>query len=292
MHTLTDSTLVATLAGGPQIVTFALDDLLQRGEAIHHVLAVHLSPQADPLTAQALARLSAEFLNGSYKGRPCCLEFFLLRSGEKKIDDIMDETAANAAWSALYELMARLKTEGRHLHVCVAGGRRMLALLMMSAAMLHFDHQDCLWHMYTPGKFLERARDGAIMHARPQDGVRLIQVPIAPWGAYFPALRTLTQPSPLDAIAAQTRQIALQDQEHCRAVVGRLTAREREVLRELARGALPQVVAERLSITLKTVHTHKTRILTECRNEWGLGDTPRLDYHFLKEKFHWFFEQG
>ena len=53
----TGSTLVSTLAGGPQVVTFALDELLRRGEVIREVIAVHLSPQASPRTARALAKL-------------------------------------------------------------------------------------------------------------------------------------------------------------------------------------------------------------------------------------------
>ena len=189
----TDSTLVATMAGGPQIVTFALDDLLRRGEVMRKVIVVHLAPQADPLTGQALVKLAAEFSGASYAGRPCRLQFFPIRSGGVKLDDIRDEAAANAAWSAIYSLIADLKAREQHLHVCIAGGRRMLALLSMSAAMLHFDHSDCLWHMYTPADFIEQARDGAIMHARPEDGVRLIQVPVVPWGTYFPALRALAR---------------------------------------------------------------------------------------------------
>lgn len=155
-----DCTLVATMAGGPQIVTFALDYLLRHGEAIHEVIVIHLSPQADPLTGQALLKLSSEFTDGTYAGHPCHLQFFSIRRGGEKLDDIRDETAANAAWSAVYELVRTLKAEGRRLHVCIAGGRRILALVAMSAAMLHFDHHDRLWHMYTPTDFLERAREG------------------------------------------------------------------------------------------------------------------------------------
>nr|HID14683.1 histidine kinase [Anaerolineae bacterium] len=182
------STFVATMAGGPQIVTFALDELLRQGETIQEVVVVHLSPQDEPLTGQALVKLAAEFPDDYYQGRPCPLRFIPLRRGVEKLEDIRDEVEADLAWRAIHELMATLKAQGRRLHVCIAGGRRMLALLMMSAAMLHFDHYDCLWHMYTPQAFIERSRDGAIMHAQPEDGVRLIQVPLTPWGAYFPTL--------------------------------------------------------------------------------------------------------
>lgn len=278
------------MAGGPQIVTFALDDLLRRGEVINEVIVVHLSPQADPLTGQALVKLAAEFSGDSYAGHPCRLQFFPLRHGRKKLDDIYDEATANAAWSAVYKLIADLKAQGRRLHVCIAGGRRILALVAMSAAMLHFDHNDCLWHMYTPADFIERARNGAIMHARPEDGVRLIRVPLVPWGAYFPALRALTQASPMEVVAAQTRWLDSTEQARCRAVVEQLTSRQLDVLRAFAAGQSPQEVAETLYVTIKTVHAHKTIILSECRNAWGLPEGTRLNYYFLREKFGRYFQ--
>jgi CRISPR-associated protein Csx14 len=257
------STLVATMAGGPQVVTFALDALLRRGEHIREVVAVHLSPQADPLLKQGIAKLTAEFPDDLYNGQPCRLRFYPIREGNRRLDDIRDDADVNVAWDAVYDLISSLKSRGRHLHVCVSGGRRMLALLAVSAAMLHFDHDDRLWHMYTPRDFLERARDGAIMHARPADGVRLLQVPLIPWGAYVPGLRALAQASPMEIVAAQTRWLD---------------------------GLSPQEVAETLCVTVKTVHAHKTVVLSECRIAWGLPDDARLGYHFLREKFRRFFQ--
>ena len=287
-HT-TGGTLVATVAGGPQVVTFALDELFHRGEAIHEVIAVHLSPQADALTGQALVKLAAEFADGCYAGRPCRLHFFPIRKDGQGLDDVRDDAAVNVAWSALYELIATLKAQGRHLHVCITGGRRMLALLAMSAAMLHFDHDDRLWHMYTPSEFLERAHDGAIMHARPEDGVRLLQVPLVPWGAYLPALRALAQASPMEVVAAQTRWLDGAERARCQTAVAQLTPRQADVLRAFADGQSPQEVAETLCVTVKTVHAHKTVILSECRNAWEFPEDARLDYHFLREKFGRYF---
>lgn len=285
------STLVATMAGGPQIVTFALDELLRGGESIGETIAVHLSPGADPLTGGALVKLAAEFKDDHYAGHPCRLHFFAIRRGVERLDDIYDEATANAAWSAIHGLVAGLKAEGRRLHVCIAGGRRILALLAMSAAMLHFDHHDRLWHMYTPTEFLERARDGAVMHARPEDGVRLIQVPLMPWGAYFPGLRTLAQATPAQVISAQTRWLDEAERARCQAVVERLTPRQTDVLRALAAGQTPQEATEGLGISLKTVDTHKTAVLGECRVAWALPDDAWLDYHFLHDKFGPFLEE-
>lgn len=279
------STLIATMAGGPQVVTFALDELLRQGEAIHEVIVVHLSPQSDPLTGAALAKLATEFSNNQYKNQPCRLHFFPVRRGLDKLDDITDDNTANAAWSAIFQLVAELKSEGRRIHACVAGSRRMLALLFMSAAMLHFDHQDRLWHMYTPGEFLERASNGAIMHAAEGDGVRLIQVPMIPMGAYFPGLRALTQAPPAQIIATQMRWLDRAEQERCQVVIKQLTPRQLAVLRAFAAGKNPQEVAESLAIGLATVDSHKTPILQTCRNIWSLPDDLRLDYHFLRDRF-------
>jgi CRISPR-associated protein Csx14 len=277
------------MAGGPQVVTFALDALLCQGEVVREVIVLHLAPRADPLTADALGKLVAEFPDDRYAGQPCRLRFVPLRRDAKKLDDIRNDRDVHVAWSAIYELISSLKAQGRHLHVCITGGRRMLALLAMSAAMLHFDHSDRLWHMYTPSEFIERARDGAIMHARPEDGVQLLQVPLVPWGTYLPALRTLAQASPIEVVDAQTRWLDSAERARCKAVVERLTPRQLDVLRAFADGHSPQDVAESLCVTVKTVHAHKTVVLRECRNAWEFPEDARLDYHFLREKFGRYF---
>jgi CRISPR-associated protein Csx14 len=112
-------------------------------------------------------------------------------------------------------LIAGLKAEGRRLHLCLSGGRRMMALLAMSAAALLCDHQDRIWHMHTPDETPRRVEGGRMMHARPADGVQLIQTPIVPWGAYFPALRTLAQTS-MQAASVQLRQFTANDDPMCR----------------------------------------------------------------------------
>lgn len=286
-------TMLATLGGQPQVITFALDELHQRGFVIPEVLILYLTPPGDaPRVQRAIETLAAEFSGNQYAGQPCRLTFQPFYTADQRLDDIQDEAAANVAWSSLYTLIAGLKAQERPLHVCISGGRRMLALLAMSAALLHFDHADYLWHMYTPKPFLARARDGAILHARPEDGVRLIRVPVAPWGVYFPGLRALTQLSPLEAVAAQTQQLDDEVRRRCEAVAQTLTPRQLDTLRAFAAGQTPQEVAETLCVTLKTVHAHKTEILAVCRQVWALPEAERLTYHFLREKFKALWREG
>jgi CRISPR-associated protein Csx14 len=226
-----------------------------------------------------------EFENRRYYGPEIRLRLLPLRQGRERLVDVRDEAQAEAAWNGVHELIATLKAQGRPLHLAIAGGRRILALLTMSAALLHFGHQDRMWHLYTPREFLERARDGAILHARPQDGVRLIQVPLVPWGSYIPALRSLARTPPAQVAAMQTRWLDETERARCRAVVEQLTPRQRDVLRELAQGYSPQEAADALGMTLKTVDTHKTPILAECRAAWQMKEDVYLSYHFLREKF-------
>lgn len=283
------SVLIATMGGQPQVVTFALDELLAHGETIREVIVVHPSTPGGRLH-RALTRLAAEFPGDEYKGQPCHLRTAPIRSGIGRVEDIRTESDADAAWLTIHELLGTLKAQGRRIHLCLAGGRRLMGLLALSAAMLHFGHHDRAWHLYTPDDFRERAAEGAIMHAELGDGVRLIQVPLAPWGVYFPGLRSLLATSPAQVIAAQRQMLDEAERVRCEQVIARLTERQQEVLRAFADGALPQAVAEQLSISLKTVDSHKTQILAECRIAWNLPEGSRLDYVFLREKFGRYFE--
>ncbi len=282
------TTLISTLGGQAQIVTFALDFLLARGEPIAEVLALHVAPH-DVRIQRALAQLRAEFLHGRYGTRPCHFRNLPVRNGSTPLDQIGDEADAEATWQTVHGLLAQLKAEGHHLHLCVAGGPRLIALMAMSAATLLFDHHDRLWHMSTPPDFLARAKDGAILHAQPADGVRLIQVPLAPWGAYFPGLRSLAQASPTQVIAAQTQWLDRAEHALCETVVHALTGRRLDVLRAFAHGLNPQDVAENLGLSIKTVDGYKTEILSECRVAWSLPEDGYLSYHFLRQKFERYF---
>ncbi|RLC95633.1 MAG: histidine kinase [Chloroflexi bacterium] len=286
------SVLLSTLGGQAQVVTFALDALLAQGEEIEQVVVLHLSPE-DVRVQRALIQLGQEFADDFYAhaGRPCRFRHIAIRDKTRPLVDIRQEADAVATWQVVHELLETLKSQGWRVHLCLAGGRRMIGLLALSAAMLIFDHYDRVWHMYTPRDFLARARDGAIMHARPEDGVRLIQVPLVPWGAYFPALRMLAQGTPAQVVTAQTLLLSHSDRARCRAVVERLTSRQLDVLRAFAAGQNPQQVAESLCISLKTVDSHKTVILGECRNAWDVPEDAWLDYHFLRDKFGLFFAE-
>ena len=280
--------LVATLGGQPQVVTFALDALLARGEPIQEVYILHLA-LTNERTRQAWQRLQREFVDDYYAGRRCRLRQVPVGANGSELTDIRTTTDVEIAFQAIRQLIVDLKTNGRRLHLCLSGGRRMMALLATSIAALYCDHQDRLWHMHTPETTLQRVKDGAQMHVQPVDRVSLIQIPIIPWGAYFPGLRLLAQPDSR-SIKDQLQRF-LSDDPRCQQVWDRLTTRQRDVLQAFAKGLRPDQVADQLSISLSTVNSHKTAILAECRIAWNISDAESLDYRFLREHFAGFVER-
>lgn len=283
--------LVTTMGGQSQVVTFALDWLLAQGESIAQVIVLHVASQ-DARTHKALEQLASEFARDEYAfaAKPIRLRAVSVRNGDAPLQDILTEADAEATWQFVFRLLADLKRQGHALDLCIAGGRRMMGLMAQSAALLLFGHRDRVWHLFTPDELITRAYEGAIRHVPPEAGVRLIQVPFVPWGEYFPALREMAGASAARVMENQIRQLDYEERARCERVVAELTERQRAVLRELARGRTPQATAEALSISLKTVDTHKTRVLDLCRNEWHVLPETRLDYHFLREKFRNLFE--
>ncbi|GBD08608.1 hypothetical protein HRbin22_00849 [Candidatus Thermoflexus japonica] len=274
------STMIATLGGQPQVVTFALDALLERGEPIVEVVVIHFAPY-DPRTRHALERLDREFPNDfyAYARRSIRLRRIVLRDPHGPLVDIANEQAAEAVRSHMMEILRLEKAQGRPLHVVLAGGRRILALMLFLTAIVHLDYSDHLWHLYTPRPFLELARDGQRMHARPEDGVRLIEVPFPHWGADFPGFRQLSSMQLQQALWPPA------DLERCRQVWQRLTQAQRRVLYWIAHNERPQQVADRLGITLKTVDSHLDAIKNVCREVWGIPPDRSLSYHNLREWF-------
>lgn len=280
---------VATLGGQPQVITLALDALFARGICISEVIVVHLSTQ-NPRYQAALACLAREFAGERYAGRPCRYRTLPILLGAEPIVDLASEAATDAALNAFHTLIRQLKQQGLILHLCVSGGRRLLGMLALSAALLYCDQTDRIWHLYSSDAVRQRTAEGAVMHLPASDAVRLVRVPVPPWGHLFPVLRAAPDTTAHTILATQVTAIDAGERARCRQVVERLTPRQREVLQAFAQGMVPQEVAEHLCVSLATVNAHKTPIFSECCIAWDLPDGTRLDYRWLREKFAPYFQ--
>jgi CRISPR-associated protein Csx14 len=282
------TTFVCTLGGQPQIVTLTLDLLLARGEQIEQVIVMYLV--ANPRYAQAFQRLSGEFAGDRYGARPCRLRGVPIHLGRHTLAEVRLPAEVDAVWKTFSTILADLKAQAHQVHLSLTGGRRMMALLAISVAMLHFTPTDHAWHLYTPPELLALVRDGALMHAPPDTGAHLIEVPLAPWGAYFPGLRGLLNQSPAARRLAQGSGLDEADRTRCGQVWEGLSPRKRETLRALCTTATRAQAAEVLSVSVSTVDDHKTEILQRCRGAWTL-EAERLDLAFLRQHFGRFLQE-
>lgn len=279
-------TLLATLGGQPQVVTFTLDLLLQRNIPIHEVIVVH--PASYPRLHQSINRLNAEFLSDRYRcdGRTIHFRSHILRNYEVPIDDIIDDPTAGGTLNTMDELIRSLKQQQHTIHFSITGGRRLMSFLSFSAALLNFTPTDHLWHLYTPEPVQQRAKDGTIMHVSPEDGVRLIEIPFA--RLTQPILGRIFSAAPPDASTQIRTQNVAQNSEQrqrCAEVWEQATPAQRKVLRLLAQGHHPQQVANQLVITLATVNSHIIKLLALSRNVWDVNENHRFDYRSLQMYF-------
>ena len=280
-------TLVATLGGKPQLITFTLDLLLKRGIPVHEVIVIH--PAASPHLQQSLERLRAEFVGDCYifEGRRLPIHFHqqVLRRYDNNtdIDDIIDGPTASGALDTIGELIRDLKRQQHIIHFSIAGGRRLMAFLSFSAALLYFDGPDELLHLYTPEPIKERDDDNGVMHISPGDSRQLIEVPFARAAQAFLAL-TLNR-TPSDTIQRQREQLQIKNQQRCQQVVDSLTEKQYIVLHALAQGQHPEEVAAMLGIKPSTMSRHTNVIYQECRNAWSLSEKIAVNYLFVQARF-------
>src|SRR5215469_11039983 len=127
-------TLLATLGGQPQVVTFTLDLLLQRHIPIREVIVVH--PASQPKLQHSIACLNAEFPGDRYKldGRTIHFRRQILRDYERPIDDIVDGRTADGALNTMDELIRGLKRRQSTLHSSITAGPRPISLSPISTA--------------------------------------------------------------------------------------------------------------------------------------------------------------
>lgn len=281
-------TLLAPMGGQPQVVTFTLDLLLRRDFPISEVIVIH-PHAAQQRLQQSLDLLNAEFAGDRYlfdeKVITCHFRPIVLELDSMPLDDISDSTGAKGARETIYRFIQELKRQPRHIHLSVTGGRRLMSLLAISAAQLKFDPFDHIWHIYTPEQLGERVKNGRRMHVPPDAGVKLIEVPFIPLGAYFAGIEHIA-----DSAQAVHHHMDLQERRRCERVEQALAHRRPlDILRAFAKGMNPQEVADAFSVTLSTVSTHTTKIFAECRIAWDLPENYALTYHFLREHFGKYF---
>lgn len=240
-----ETVFIATLGTHPQVVTLALDILLQQGHPIQQVYILHTDPQYPPI-AQALPRL-INTLKQDY--RPSLqVNSYLLTNRAGALADVSTSEEIDAAFQAVHSLLRQQKYAGNTVHLCVSGGRKTMALFAMAAAQSVLDLEDRVWHLISPMSVIQSGQ----MHTTSQDHIALVPVPISHWGS-----------------------LQRQDPTHVETFMTQLTGTEREIVQLLiAKGLSNQELADQLGKSPKTVANQLTVIYGKTRDHFGLPHTP------------------
>lgn len=285
------SWLIATLGGQPQVVTMTLDLLLARGETVEKVWVVF--PGGNPRYKKAHKRLRGEFAQYApyvergitYHARP--IDY----PDGFPMEDIREAGDVDRSWQVIGALIGAGKEKGLRLHISLTGGRRALALMLFSASMLYCTLEDKVWHIYTPQSVLDKVKGGTILHVGAEEGVRLLEVPFAPWGAYFPGLRAILGLRPQEMLALRRHLPDEETSQRCAMVWEMLSPRQREVLRALVVHPTRKEASLALGLSLSTVDTHRENILAKCRLVWG--EEERVTLRFVRDVFRkWLTARG
>jgi len=221
--------------------------------------------------AAPLARLRAEFAaHPPYQNIPLELQSILSPSTE----GADTEQDARASFRAIYRAVLEAKRAGYTVHLSIVGGQKILAVYGMAAAQLLFDDDDALWYVLAGGAFFNEER----WHPAPGDEAQLVRVPVLRWGTLSPALTDLRQiEDPFEAVERQQALLLAERLEEARAfVLGTLSGAERRVLELLVREGLGNIeIAERLSLSPRTVERHLGEISGRAGVKWGLENVSR-----------------
>lgn len=258
--------LIASLGGQPQILTFTLDGLLERGFRLQGVWVVF--PGGNPRYQGAFHRLVHEFSQyPPYAGLRLHVHSLTDMHG-RPLTDVLASHHLDAAWRQIRDLVRAVKQRGGRVHFSITGGRRVLGMMLYAAAMTYGSPQDKVWHIYTPPEWLARVKDGAQMHVPPET-IRLLELPFVPWTAYIPGLRVLLETSPEVLRRLMGEGLDGETQHRCTRVWSRLTPRQRDVLRALVATETRAQAAQQLGMPITTLDTHRKAILQVCREVWG-----------------------
>lgn len=162
--------LLATLGPEPQVVTLTHDCLQRKGILIQRVEVFHTDPRHDAIN------LSLSLLTSDYAGRqpPCIFVPHLLASENGPLKDITDPLSFESSFRQFYQILRQHKQAGRTVHLCVAGGRKTLALAAMSAAQIILEKEDYVWHLISS----DELRLSRSLHSDDPTAVQLIRIPL------------------------------------------------------------------------------------------------------------------
>ena len=245
--TIKPSILVATLGTEPQVVTLALDKLLQSDEAVTRVIVVHTDDK-DPTIRKALEDLRHEFLTKRYYGDRILFDLHVLAGSGGPLVDVTTLEEIDFAFEGVYSLLRQHKYAGHKIHLSIAGARKTMALFAMPVAQILLDPDDRVWHLVSNSE-LVKSRE---LHTHNLDNVMLVPVPIVYWR---------------DSQGADNSRVK-------DFIENVLSPAERELVLLLVQKGLSNLaLAQQLGKSVKTVANQLTDVYEKLTNHFNLAET-------------------
>jgi CRISPR-associated protein Csx14 len=275
-------TMIATLGVEPQVVTLALDALIDRGKKIKEVTVLYTEY---PAIREALAVLEAEFETGYYPD----LSFHTraISTGDVAVKDFKTEDDLRALLRTFYSVIRKVRQQGCPLHLCISGGRKVMGVIAMTVAQLLFGPDDRVWYLITEGW-----RPGVNRHLHAVNGeqVLLVPVPLLRWKEAGTLMQTVTELDDPQEVLSWYHRLTQKEEEKRQDEFIRhwLTPAERKVARLACQGFENSSIASTLGKGVQTVANQLCNIYDKLR-EWLNFPDYSVDRNVLIARFSPYF---
>lgn len=275
--------LIATLGVEPQVVSLALDELREE-HWIDLTVVLHTDSTVAPI-AQSYKRLRGELPHYREATPPVKFRFAAIcDEAGNALTDVLTEADAKATLRAIYREVLEVKRAGRRVHLCIAGGRKVMSAYGTAVAQLLFDENDRCWHLMSEGNLLRDKH----MHAAKSEDCHLVPVPIIGWSAIPPIATDLAKTDdPWQAIEQQ-KQLRRQEEHNRRRdfTQRQLTPAENELLHLLAQsGGSNDDLAQGLHRSRKTVSNQLSAIFAKYHDFQNFSNHAKVDRGILIAHF-------
>ncbi len=275
-------TMIATLGHEPQVVTIALDCLLKYKHKISEVVVVLTQ---SPTVLDALQIIENEFAIGTYPG--VTLKSVIIEDNTKPIQDFRTQEDLNSLMRVLYAEVRKCRERECTVHLCLAGGRKVMGLLGMVVAQLLFGIDDKVWYLVTEGWKPGEARK---LHLSSDDQVWLLPIPVIRWNEARSLMVQVAEITDTAEVVTWFERFNQENQLKRKEefINHWLSPAQREVVSLVAKGLNNAEVAKRLAKSEQTVANQLSDIYAKLE-EWLEYPDTKVDRSKLMAEFSPYF---
>jgi len=274
-----EGVLVATLGTEPQVITIALDKLLEDKHSIKKVVVVYTGSLK---VLEALEILEEEFSRGVYAH--IAFHKVPVTSLEGRVvEEFISEEDIKALLRTLYTEIRNNRQNDMIVHFLISGGRKVMSVMGMLVAQLLFGTEDCLWYLITkdwlPGS--ERR-----LHLSPDEKAWLVQIPILRWSETKTFMRMVAELHDPQEVEIWYERLSRRSEMKRKGEFLKywLTPAERKVVELVCRGFDNVSIARTLYKSEQTVANQLQNIYEKLK-EWMDYPDIKIDRNVLIAQF-------